>query len=380
VPVAGDGLAGDRRPGRWALVLVAIVIVAVAALALLLISRSSNSDAGDSGDRLFGIASGAPLDSGDFQKMVVAHVSSVRFVLGWDGVQPRRGAYDWVATDQVVGSLASHGIQPVPFLYGSPSWIAPSPTQPPLETKSDEQAWTAFLKAAVNRYGPGGEYWTDGYAKQFGGDSEPLPITAWQIWNEPNLPHYFTSGSPVSDYAELLRLSHDAIVQEDPSAQIVLAGMPGYGKPDTAWRFLDELYDEPGFKGAFDAVALHPYARTVDQLRLEIEKLRSAMAQHGDGSTPLWLTELGWGSGKPNRFGLNKGLQGQARILEGSFRLVEDNRSEWHVPRLFWFDWRDPPPGSPQSCSFCSSAGLLQYNGFPKPSWTAYTKFATGTD
>ena len=46
------------------------------------------------------------------------------------------------------------------------------------------------------------------------------------------------------------------------------------------------------------------------------------MARHGDGRIPLWLTELGWGSGKPNRFGLNKGVNGQARLLSRSFELI----------------------------------------------------------
>ena len=41
------------------------------------------------------------------------------------------------------------------------------------------------------------------------------------------------------------------------------------------------------------------------------------MTSNGDGSTPLWLTELGWGSAAPDRFRLNKGLPGQADLLSG---------------------------------------------------------------
>jgi hypothetical protein len=360
-----------------ALVLAGLALLVVAALAALLIPRSS-SVAPAADDDLFGIANSAPLNAPDVRKMRVARVRSVRFLLLWAAIETRRGSYDWTMPDRVVGQLASHGIQPVPFAYGSPSWVSGEPARPPLGNARDRAAWMAFLQAAVDRYGPEGSYWADTYEQRFGGDVKPFPITAWQIWNEPNLPHYFASGSPPADYAQLLRLSRDAIVKRDASAEIVLAGMPGYGKPDTAWKFLQELYREPGFEGAFDAVALHPYARTVAQLRLEIEKLRAVMADQGEGNTPLWLTELGWGSGKPNRFGLNKGLEGQRRLLEESFRLILDRREAWHVQRLFWFDWRDPPPGAPQECSFCSSAGLLQHSGFPKPSWIAYRQFASG--
>jgi hypothetical protein len=343
-------------------------------LAAVLILRSS-SDAPGADDHLYGIAASS-LEDADVKKMKVAGVRSVRFLLSWSVVEQQPGSYDWTRIDRLVGQLTSQGIQPVPFVYGSPSWLTSNVAKPPLESARARAAWVAFLKAAVDRYGPDGSFWRR--VKRFGSVVEPVPIAAWQIWNEPNLPNYFDAESPAAAYAKLLRLSHDAITARDPSAEIVLAGMPGYGKPDTAWKFLDELYRQPGFESSFDAVALHPYARTVAQLRLEIEKLRATMVEHGAANSPLWLTELGWGSGKPNRFGLNKGLQGQAQLLEESFRLIEDRRHEWRVQRLFWFDWRDPPPGTPQPCSFCGSAGLLASNGFPKPSWTAYTTFATG--
>ena len=70
------------------------------------------------------------------------------------------------------------------------------------------------------------------------------------------------------------------------------------------------------------------------------------MTNHGDGATPLWLTEFGWGSAPPDRFGINKGLAGQAQMLSVSFRMILSNRSAWNLQRLFWFLWRDPPPDS----------------------------------
>ncbi len=308
------------------MILAGLAVVAVAAVAAVLISKSSNEASGAADDQLFGIARGAPLDEADLQKMVLTRVGAVRFVLGWTAIEAQRGSFNWAGADQTIGGLASHGIEAFPSFYGSPPWISPDPARPPLDTAGDRAAWTRFVKAAVERYGPGGEYWRGAYQQQFGSGAPPVPITAWQIWNEPNLPHYYAPKSSPSGYAELLRLSRDAIIGQDPSAEIVLAGMPGYGKPDTAWRFLDQLYRQPGFDGDFDAVALHPYARTIAQLALEIRKLRAAMAEHGDGDTPLWLTELGWGSGKPNRFGLNKGLKGQAELLRKSFELIEDHR------------------------------------------------------
>ncbi len=60
------------------------------------------------------------------------------------------------------------------------------------------------------------------------------------------------------------------------------------------------------------------------------------------GTRPLWITELGWGSAPPDRFGINKGPEGQETMLKRSFKLILSNRRAWNVQRLFWFHWRDP--------------------------------------
>ena len=98
------------------------------------------------------------------------------------------------------------------------------------------------------------------------------------------------------------------------------------------------------------------------------------MRRHRDKKTPLWVTEIGWGSHHPDRFGLNKGVKGQKRMLRRSFRLIVQHRRAWHVSRLIWFDFRDPPSNR-GGCSFCTSAGLLKHSGKPKPAWRAFKRF-----
>jgi hypothetical protein len=350
----------------------------VAAAVVLPLAACGSSPAEAPQKLMYGIARGTnPLDAQDVEAMRRGGVGALRFLLPWPAAEPAKGSFAWGGIDRAVGLAAAKGIQPVPFVFGSPAWVADEPTHPPIDTASQSGAWRAFLAAAVRRYGPHGGYWKTAYRHEFPG-AAPLPIRAWQIWNEPNLAHYFAPRPSAGKYARLLRISDDAIRSEDPKAKIVLAGMPGYGKPDTAWKFLNKLYARHGFKRDFDAVALHPYARNIDQLKLEIKKVRSVMRKHGDARMPLWLTELGWGSKPPDRFGLNKGLKGQKRMLSRSFKLIRDHGARWRVKRLFWFDWRDPPEGQPQPCSFCSSAGLLEHNRHPKPAWQAYERFANG--
>jgi polysaccharide biosynthesis protein PslG len=328
----------------------------------------------------FGIVQGPRLDEQDRQTMVATRVRTVRLLLMWGSVQPAQGSFDWSHTDQLIGGLASHGIRAFPFIWGSPDWVAGTPAKPPIASDDAKQAWRDFLRAAVERYGPGGTYWAGDYLQQFGESEKPVPIQAWQVWNEPNLAKFFAPKPSARKYGRLLRISQRAIEAEDPGARIVLAGMPGYGGHQAgnplAWRFLRHLYEVRGIKKAFDGAALNPYARNLDELREQVRKFRAAMKKSRDGRTPLWLTEIGWGSGAANPFGLNKGLVGQRRLLKRSFELVLRHRRVWNVRRLFWYDWRDPAPGSDfGNCSFCGSAGLLRYDRDPKPAYHAFTRF-----
>ena len=358
---------------------IALSLALVGGLVLSLLSGGetpSSTAALSAGNEFVGITQGIRLDDRDLQTMTETGVGEDRIQLIWGSVQPTRGAFNWGPTDARIGAFASHGIRVVPFVWGSTQWVATPPAHPPIGSASDEQAWRDFLEALVARYGRGGGYWATAYRQRYGAAAKPLPIQSWQIWNEPNLQKYFAPSPSVEQYARLLQISHDAIKNRDPKARLVLAGMPSYGDIN-AWDFLDSLYSAPGIKGDFDAVALHPYATGLDQIGLGIDRVREVMKDHGDRDTPLWLTELGAGSAPPDRFGLNKGLRGQQQFLSGSFQLILRNRDAWNVQRVFWFDWRDPGKREAVECSFCASAGLLNYNRSPKPAYHTFRRFAS---
>ena len=117
--------------------------------------------------------------------------------------------------------------------------------------------------------------------------------------------------------------------------------MPGYGDVD-AWDFLGSFYAVRNIKNYFDAVALHPYAPNLIAIQSEIQNVRNVMRGTRDGSTPLWITEIAWGSAPPDSFGINKGPAGQAQMLTRAYKLVLDHRTAWNIQRLFWYHWRDP--------------------------------------
>ncbi|MEK6273263.1 MAG: hypothetical protein AABM42_11575 [Actinomycetota bacterium] len=350
------------------------VAIVLGVLGLLLIAPSTAAAARS---EFFGIVQGPTLDGQDLQGIAAARVRTNRFVLPWGSVQPVQGPPRWGPADRFIGRLASRGIRAVPAVWGNPDWVAGSASTPPIGGPVAEQAWRNFLKALVARYGPAGSYWSTGYRQRYGADANPLPIQSWQIWNEPNLKSYFAPYPSPGKYARLLQISHDAIKNRDPRAQIVLAGMPGNGDLK-AWDFLDRLYSVPRIKRKFDAAALHPYAPNLDRQRQDIERLREVMTNRADEATPLWLTEVGWGSAPLDRFGINKGLTGQQQMLSGSFRMILNRRSTWNVQRLFWYRWRDPLDAAAR-CSFCGSAGLLSYDRTTKPAYSTFRSFTAET-
>jgi hypothetical protein len=324
----------------------------------------------------FGIVQGPTLSDLDIQGMQSARVQTNRFLLAWEWVQPDPGAFRWGSADKFIGRLAWRGIRTVPSLWGNPDWVSGYTARAPLDRPQDIQAWRDFLKAAVVRYGPGGTYWANGYRQKYGANATPLPIQSWQIWNEPNLKKYFVPYPSPQKYARLLQISHDAIKSKNAQARIVLAGMPSNGDVQAS-DFLNSLYSA-GAKPDFDVAALHPYAKSVDRQRQDIQRFRGVMNNRNDRTTPLWLTELAWGSAPKDRFGINQGLEGQRKMLRATFNLVLDHRKAWNVQRLFWYRWRDPRDPV-ATCSFCGSAGFLKPNRDRKPSYYAFKSFTAET-
>jgi polysaccharide biosynthesis protein PslG len=324
------------------------------------------------GTRCDGVQTGRDCLSGkDLRRMRVAHVRMVRWGFRWAMVQPTPGSYRWRLLDNVIGSLANHGIRVLPVMTGSPPWAAPTYGTAPVNTRLARSSWRRFLEAAVKRYGPHGRYWTDPNLYRSDHPQGPiLPIGTWQIWNEQNIRTGAQHVKP-SKYVRLVRMSHDAIRDVDPKARILLGGMPGYVSSH-AWVYLKKLYRHRGFKREFDAVALHPYAPDVGHVLVQIQEMRRVMARFHDKRSPLWITELGWGSKHPTRATpLNRGPKGQKQLLKVTFPLLRHYHTRWHIRRVFWFRWRDPPPDSP-GCTFCTSSGLFRHSQKPKPSWRVF--------
>jgi hypothetical protein len=325
----------------------------------------------------FGIVPQTPLSAKDLGRMQSGGVETVRVPFSWAATQRSpRSDFDWTGYDATVADAARQRIEVLPVLGSPPHWATGNWRRMPVDSVRQRQGWAEFVGAAVERYGSRGEFWTI----HGPGSDEPLPrtpIRAWQVWNEENFFYFVKPVSP-GRFARLVAVTRKAMRQADPRAELVLGGLFGSPRQNPpraldAVDFLDRLYRRRGVKADFDAVALHPYAADVGELRRQVEAVRATMIRQGDRRSGLYVTEMGWGSAyNPRTVAFEVGLHGQARELRAAYGYLLANRGRLRLRQVDWFTWKDVPGG----CNFCDSSGLFRRGKAfrPKPAWRAFVQ------
>lgn len=353
-----------------------LAIAMVAAIALS--ACGSDGPPGDTPPEFFGVAPQDPVGDPDLARMARGGVRSYHLLLSWTRANPAPDRYNWARYDELVGKLAVNGLQPIPYVFGTPGFLADEPSTGPTGDAALD-AWEAFLGAATERYGPGGDFW-----KVFAGenpDAEPRPFRDWEIWNEPNSSNFWGPEPSPEDYGNLLERAAGAIGAIDPEARIMVAGM--FATPQAegsidSYAFLDELYRQDGVAEAADLVGIHPYGPRIDDVREQIERTRRVMERAGEEAAGIWVTEIGWGSDPSVPSALAKSPERQAELLRGTYEMLIDEREAWKLQGALWYTWRDPLGAGRIACAWCPSAGLVEADLDAKPAWIEYAKLSGG--
>ena len=222
-----------------------------------------------------------------------------------------------------------------------------------------------FAAALVRRYGSNGTFWAERP------ELPKLPITSWQVWNEPNLERYWASGPDAGEYVQLLRTVSKAIKAVDRRAEIVTGGIPESASGIPLRSYLAAMY-RAGAGSAFDTLAIHPYARDSAGVLNAVRVVRGLMSRFRDRS-PIWVTEVGWASdGPPSEFTVGEAGQADriADTVDGLARL----RSQLGIRGFVYFNWRDSTPYSGGTDFWGLHTGLLRRDGTPKPAFAAYQR------
>ena len=258
----------------------------------------------------------------------------------------RRDWY-WSQEDTFMLNAAAAGLRWYPFIGYSPR--SPSGPRPKAPKRLPEYA--AFAGEFAQRYGPGGTFWQEHPGLP------DLPVTSYEIWNEENSTVYWRPQRTAPErYAELYLAARKAIKRVQPRAHVIVGGLALGGS-----HTIDEVHflrrmvaHRPSLRRNLDAVAFHPYQRSVAHVYARIARLRRAIDKLAGPQVPIEITELGWSK---------KYFPERVRAADLARVALELPRSDCNITRLIPFDWIDP---------ISAGFGLINFDGSVRPSGRAY--------
>jgi hypothetical protein len=327
--------------------------------------------------------------------------SALTFGLNWDGNNhPQPELLDAV---QASGATVYH----VPFAYNGPggdwsgndalveeAWRRGLTVLPTLEGPSNRfllasdpewAAWGQWVEEVVARYGGGGSFWE--------GKPNPTPITAWEVWNEPNLP----DNDPVLSEAQCAELGQPWIAEAGTcvqpqsygaflaysAARMQAAARAMAGAPtevlfgglnsqvgESPEAFLGKARLTGGLSADVTGVAFHPYAFAAGVTGMEeaIAGLRTdldTVLESGDKS--ISITELGWPVDGTVPVGKTVGEEAQAALLTEACDWIKANAAADDIQLLTWYNVRDF-----DVAAWDGRDGLQREDGSYYPSWYAF--------
>ena len=203
----------------------------------------------------------------------------------WSDVERTGGRYDWSIPDAIVQQTIAHDVSLLLQLRGYTGGNTAFPKNPLYTSSASDRrsGYERFVRETVRRY--------------------RSTVRTWQIENEVTA-RTFWDGS-IEEYTDVLHVAYRAIKEEDPGAQVLLAGIAAEQPvewmatdPTAAARLrwvtdslaeLDLLLRRSS--GAYDILDAHVY-RGPETIPARIEYLRARMGAFGDRK-PIWVTETG---------------------------------------------------------------------------------------
>lgn len=231
----------------------------------------------------------------------------------WADIEPSKGQWRFEKLDGYVSLAQQHGTGILLTLGGSPRWASARPNVPSnyspgftAEPLSIDD-WRIYVKTVTLRY--------------------KGRIQAYEIWNEPNLPDYWSGTTD-----QMLTLTKEAsliIRGVDPQALVVSpSATADYGIP-----WLAEFLKKGGGQYV-DVIGFHfyvnPHTLPPEDMLPVIQHVHEVLADNGLANKPVWNTETGWL--EPAKFDsdeLAAGFLARAFILSWAAG----------IQRFYWYGW-----------------------------------------
>jgi hypothetical protein len=323
-----------------------------------------------------------PLGLEDLERMGQARLGLYRARFREDQVLVDGSYSDWARLDKLARAAALSGVALQPVLINMPLEVYTPP-----KTHAERVRFGEFAAAAIRRYGPDGSFWAECGCPR-------LPITVWEVWNEPNIAPFWDLPNP-AEYGALLEETGSAIRAADPDARVIFGGL---AYPSTLGTtrlepnaFLRDVIAAVGLD-QFDALAVHNYRpnpeRAVNELiagTVETLKTYAGVTTDGAPRQQVWINEFGRPT-LPDDPATPEDEQATSeelqRIwLETFLDLLVAHRSDWNLGPVMWYSLRD----GPVTTASWERQGLRRTSTEdtdtgPKASWDAYTALSAAAE
>lgn len=292
-------------------------------------------------------------------RAAAAGIGWVRVDFVWAVVEPEPGVERWRIYDELVAAARARNLHVLALIGYTPAWATDGSAISGVPRRVSD--WSDFCYRAASRYRGA--------------------IDSWEIWNEPNLPRFW-SGSRTAYVERILEPAARAIHAANPDARVggpALAHHVANGRDWHGWLF--EVLREAGDE--LDFVTHHLYdlddgarvlERLVGETRFgadptrwgEVEPSVREVLTRAGFDREVWLTETGWVT---TRLDESRQATAYARFLDRWLTGVET--PAWPAKTFFYELQDDRDPGVPKY-------GLLRVSGRPKPAYGVLRDFIAG--
>ena len=222
---------------------------------------------------------------------VNAGIPFVRDEVHWQTVEPIKGQLSFPERSRWVESATEKGINSLVVLtYGNTVYDFGKPAQADLdaggardctlpvrdgnpETTADDEYFDAYIR------------YVDFVSKSLAGK-----VSAYEIWNEPDIKYFNTMDATAADYTEMLKAAYRTIKNNDPDV-IVLGGAIAFETD-----FIDGMM-KAGAGDYMDGLSVHYYlgkGAPEKRSRNRLDEYRDVLINYGFDKMPVWVTETGW--------------------------------------------------------------------------------------
>lgn len=253
----------------------------------------------------------------------------------WQAVETSPGVYDWDRLDSLVGAAQAHGVEVTLVLAMTPLFYRDAANLPPRRLSH----FRDYVRAVMTRY------------RDFNGRRG---IAAYQVWNEANVPTFWT-GTP-GQLASLTRIVHQVRAQVDPGATVVAPSFAMRLKGQTRWFAkyqAQQVAGKPVWR-FYDANSLSLYPMATygeraggpEDAMVLLDSARHQLVQAGvPADMPVWASEINYGlvSGAPGESPAAPiPVRGQVANVIRTYLLGAAHG----LARMFWYryDWNSLSP------------------------------------